>query len=310
MVLRRTLGIVGRLMVAAGVVLLLFVAYQLWGTGLQTRAAQADLRQNFGAELEQVETLPPTDPGRQAAAAASLSSLTTGDAVGRLEIPSIGVDYIVSEGVDLATLESGPGHFPQTPLPGQPGNAAIAGHRATYDAPFNLLDELSPGDEVTVTTVQGTFNYEVLPQPSAAPGGAGDPLGYYLVAPTAVEILDDKGDNRITLMGCHPRYGSTQRIVVEARLTGTTAPPTPTPTSTGTSAVVDDMADTELLRGDSGSWVPVAAWSAAVLALCAVAVVLARRWNPWVVYVLATPVVGVVLFQAFGAVAELSPVAY
>lgn len=312
MMLRRALGITGRLMVAAGVVLLLFVAYQLWGTGLQTQAAQADLRQTFGAELEQVEALAPSDPGRQAAAAATLSSLTTGDVVGRLEIPSIGVDYIVLQGVDLGTLESGPGHFPQTPLPGQPGNAAIAGHRATYDAPFNRLDELSPGDEVTVTTVQGTFTYEVMPQPSTAAGGNGDPIGHYLVLPTAVEILDDKGDNRITLMGCHPRYGSTQRIVVEARLTGTSAPLTPTPASASpdTSTVIDDMADTELLRGDTGSWVPVAAWSAAVLALCALALVLARRWNPWMVYLLALPVVGVTLFQAFEAVAELSPVAY
>lgn len=321
MVLRRVLGITGRLMVAAGVVLLLFVAYQLWGTGLQTRAAQADLRQNFGAQLEQVDTLPPTDPAREAAAAATLEALDIGEAVGRLEIPAIGVDYIVLEGVDLGTLESGPGHFPQTPLPGQPGNAAIAGHRATFDAPFNLLDELVPGDEVTVTTVQGTFRYEVLPQDPASAGRTGDPIGHYLVAPTAVEILDDKGDDRITLMGCHPRYGSTQRIVVEARLVGTAAPLTPTlasltgpaatdATATGGGTGVAEMADTELLRGDRGSWLPVMAWSAAVIALCVAALVLARRWNRWIVYLLALPVVGVTLFQAFGAVANLNPVAY
>ena len=317
MVIRRTVGIAGRLMVAAGVVLLLFVAYQLWGTGLQTRAAQADLRQTFGAELEQVEGLPPTDPGRQQTAAAALASLDIGDAVGRLEIPSIGVDYIVLEGVDLGTLESGPGHFPQTPLPGQPGNAAIAGHRATFDAPFNRLDELAPGDVITMTTVQGTFTYEVMPQTSSGSDADGNPLGHYLVAPTAVEILDDKGDDRITLMGCHPRYGSTQRIVVEGQLVGTAAPTTPTPTSVASANGADqpagtagELAGTELLRGETGSWLPVVAWSAAVVALCAVALVLARRWNRWIVYLLALPVVGVVLFQAFGAVADLSPVAY
>lgn len=312
MVVRRVLATTGGLMVAAGVVLLLFVAFQLWGTGVQTRAAQGELRQTFDAQLEQVDQLPPTDAEREAAAAATLASLEVGGAVGRLEIPAIGVDYIVLEGVDLGTLESGPGHFPQTPLPGQPGNAAIAGHRATFDAPFNLLDELVPGDEVTFTTVQGTFVYEVLPQfPNGTDSGEA-PIGHYLVAPTAVEILDDKGDDRITLMGCHPRYGSTQRIVVEARLVGPAAPPTPPPASSAELAAgaVDDMADTELLRGEKGSWVPVAAWSAAVVALCVVALLLARRWNRWIVYLVALPVVGVVLFQAFEAVADLSPVAY
>jgi sortase A len=305
MLWQRVLGAVGRLLVAAGLVLLLFVGFQLWGTGLQTRSAQADLRRSFDSELQQVEDLASADESRQDAAAVALAALGIGDAVGQLEIPAIGVDYIVLEGVDLATLESGPGHFPQTPLPGQPGNAAIAGHRATYDAPFNRLDELLPGDEVRVTTVQGTFVYEVLPQTNPGSDPASDPIGYYLVAPTAVEILDDKGDNRITLMGCHPRYGSSQRIVVEARLVSSAAPVVPT-----SAEGVEGINGTVLLRSERGAWLPVVAWSAAVVALCAVALVLARRWNRWIVYLVALPVVGVVLFQAFEAVADLSPVAY
>jgi sortase A len=307
MMWQRVLGAVGRLMVAAGVVLLLFVAYQLWGTGLQTQAAQAQLRQTFGNELQQITELPDDDVARAEATAAALRSLAIGDAVGQLEIPAIGVDYIVLEGVDLGTLESGPGHFPQTPLPGQPGNTAIAGHRATFDAPFNRLDELVPGDEVRVTTLQGTFVYEVLPQQRPGAVDGDDPIGHYLVSPTAVEILDDKGDNRITLMGCHPRYGSSQRIVVEGRLIGMAAPATPAAVATAADGEPDGAV---LLRGDKGSWVPVLAWSAAVLALCAVAWLLARRWNRWLVYLVALPVVGVVLFQAFEAVAQLSPVAY
>ena len=100
MVVRRVLATTGGLMVAAGVVLLLFVAFQLWGTGVQTRAAQGELRQTFDAQLEQVDQLPPTDAEREAAAAATLASLEVGGAVGRLEIPAIGVHYIVLEGVD------------------------------------------------------------------------------------------------------------------------------------------------------------------------------------------------------------------
>ena len=88
-------------------------------------------------------------------------------------IPAIGVDKIVVEGVSLADLKKGPGHYPETPLPGQEGNAAIAGHRTTYGAPFNRLDELEPGDEITVTTVQGEFTYEVTETADrvAHPGG-------------------------------------------------------------------------------------------------------------------------------------------
>ena len=71
----------------------------------------------------------------------------------RLEIPRIGVDEIVVAGVGVDDLHKGPGHYPDTPLPGERGNVAIAGHRTTYGAPFHDIDELQPGDEVVATTV-------------------------------------------------------------------------------------------------------------------------------------------------------------
>lgn len=305
MIWRTVLGVVGRLLIAAGVVLLLFVGYQLWGTGLQTRAAQDRLGTTFASQLAEVN-----GTGGDLTAEATLAALQTGDPVARLEIPKINVDYIVLEGVDLGTLESGPGHFPETPLPGQPGNSAIAGHRATYDAPFNLLNEMEPGDDIIVTTVQGTFRYEVLP----SPGGPDDPpgaiYGYRIVSPTAFEILDDKGDDRITLMGCHPRYGSSQRIIVEARLVGQAAAPTPPPTTALASE--STPAGAELLRGERGSWGPLVGWSAAIVALCAVVLLAAHRWRRWrwAFYLLAVAPVGLLLFRAFGAVTDLSPVAY
>jgi sortase A len=241
------------------------------------------------------------------AAAATLAALQTGDPVARLEIPKIGVDYIVLEGVDLGTLESGPGHFPETPLPGQPGNSAIAGHRATYDAPFNLLNEMVPGDEVVVTTVQGEFRYEVLPNAGAPEDPPGSVYGYRIVSPTALEILDDKGDDRITLMGCHPRYGSSSRIVVEARLVTDSAPATPPPP---TAAAASD--GTELLRGESGGWGPVLLWSGAVIVVCALVLLAAHQWRRWrwAFYLLALAPVGLLLFRSFEAVTNLSPVAY
>ena len=78
-----------------------------------------------------------------------------------IRIPKIGVDKAVIQGVGVPDLKKGPGHYPSTPLPGQPGNAAIAGHRTTYGAPFYRLDELAPGDKILVATKQGHFEYKV-----------------------------------------------------------------------------------------------------------------------------------------------------
>ena len=107
-------------------------------------------------------------------------------------------------GVTVDQLKRGPGHYEETPLPGQAGNAAIAGHRTTYGAPFNRIDELEPGDEIVVTTVQGEFTYIVKEQ--------------LIVSPKQVEVLEDAGDNRLTLTACHPKYSARERIVVVSEL--------------------------------------------------------------------------------------------
>ena len=85
-----------------------------------------------------------------------------GDALAQIQIPSIEVDKVVVDGVAVADLRKGPGHYSQTAMPGNAGNASIAGHRTTYGAPFNRIDELQPGDEITVTSIQGEFTYRVL----------------------------------------------------------------------------------------------------------------------------------------------------
>ena len=124
---------------------------------------------------------------------------------------ALGVDKTVVEGVGLDQLKRGPGHYPETPLPGQRGNASIAGHRTTYGAPFHNLDKLAKGDRIEVTTVQGTFVYEV--------------ADTKIVGIHDVDVLGDKGDNRLTLTACHPKYSAKQRIIVAAVLKGTPRPP-------------------------------------------------------------------------------------
>ena len=216
--LRSVLSALGAILTGAGVLILLFVAYQLWGTGLYTSRQQDSLRSQFKqkAHVEQPASsttsttidprhLPPAPP--------------TGDAVANIRIPKIGVDKYVVQGVGETDLRKGPGHYPQTPMPGEQGNAAIAGHRTTYGAPFNRLDELAPGDDILVTTLKGSFTYRVATT--------------HVIKPDQVEVLDPTPMPTLTLTTCNPKYSASQRLVVMANLApGQTATPaTPPPTS-------------------------------------------------------------------------------
>jgi len=206
-------------MVALGLFLLGFVGYQLWGTGLQQSQAQETLAAQLAppgtdpdpstVDVESlVEQLGTTDP----AVAPPLPAPPVGQPVGFIEIPRIELLSVVVEGVSKAELKQGPGHYPSTPLPGQAGSSGIAGHRTTYGAPFNRIDELVPGDEIVTTTPQGRFVYRVVPGP-VDPGRA-----WYTVDPSDVSVLRDFGDNRITLTACHPKYSAAERIIVHAVL--------------------------------------------------------------------------------------------
>jgi sortase A len=211
-----------------------------------------------------------------------------GDAIARIQIPAIGVSEYVIEGTDLDSLRKGPGHYPETPLPGEQGTAAIAGHRTTYGAPFHRLDELKAGDEITVTTVQGEFTYEVSET--------------LIVSPTQVDVLEDKGDNRLTLSACHPKYSARQRIIVVSQLAEDEKPfPRPTHTEDPAPKSLDDI---------DGAGAP--AWPAIALGVvCAciwlLAWVVGRLWRKWPSYVLAFPFFMVGLFFFFEEFSRLLP---
>ena len=107
------------------------------------------------------------------------------------------------EGTDTASLRKGPGHYPDTPLPGERGTVAVAGHRTTYLAPFRTIDELQPGDEVIASMPYGRFVYEV--------------ERTRIVEPTDLWVKRRVRYNRLILTACHPLYSASQRIVVFAR---------------------------------------------------------------------------------------------
>jgi sortase A len=129
-----------------------------------------------------------------------------GDAIGRLELPSLDRSYYLVQGTDPATLRKGPGHYPDTPLPGERGTVGIAGHRTTHGAPFRKIDRLEPGDRVVASMPYGRFVYRVEKSK--------------LVDPSEVSVKRRVGYNRLILSACHPLYSAAQRIVVFARQVG------------------------------------------------------------------------------------------
>ena len=213
--MRRVLGAVGRVLVTVGLLLLLFVAYQLWGTGIYQARAQNDLEQQFKQSLERSGTTTTTSPIPTTAATAttspppeSLGPLTAppeGDAVGRIGIPKIGVDQYVVEGVNVDDLRKGPGHYPSTPLPGVHGTVAIAGHRTTYLAPFRHIDQIENGDEIRIEMPYASFTYVA--------------QRHEIVDPSDVGIIKPVGYDRLVLTACHPPYSAAHRYAIFAKLT-------------------------------------------------------------------------------------------
>ena len=241
--LSRILGGVGRSLITAGTLILLFVAYQLWGTGLQEAKSQRALSKEFAAKTAEIRrstttstsTTPTTTaPGVTTTTGTGLTAVPTkpvdlepddiplpkyGEAIAQIRIKKIGLTRTVVEGVGLDQLKRGPGHYPETPLPGQAGNAAIAGHRTTYGQPFHNLDKLDIGDQIEVTTFQRPdqpFVYRI------------DSIT--VVRPDQSEVLvskkrpDGKLENRLTLTACHPKYSAAKRLIVSGILVGTPVP--------------------------------------------------------------------------------------
>jgi sortase A len=129
-------------------------------------------------------------------------AVETGDSLTRIRIPAIDVDVVVVEGVTPSALRAGAGHYPQTPLPCESGNVAIAGHRTTYGKPFGNLDRLKAGDTIELTTPIGGCVYQITKAP-------------FPVSPNDLSVLDATADRTVTLTTCHPKGSAAQRLIVK-----------------------------------------------------------------------------------------------
>ena len=214
--MRRVLRTLSTVLIVAGVLLLadagLTLLWQEPVSAVYGRVQQGQLEgqlkdlENAPVAVVDQRALRKLDASRRLAfAARSLKRRSKdGDALGRIRIAKIGVSDVFVEGTDAPDLRRGPGHYPATPLPGQRGTVAIAGHRTTYGAPFHDIDELDPGDRIELDMPYGRFTYRV--------------ERLKIVKPTAVEVTDPVGYDRLVLSACHPLYSAAQRIIVFARL--------------------------------------------------------------------------------------------
>lgn len=315
-------GALGRLLLGAGTVILLFVAYQLWGTGIAESHSQGVLNQKLSHELKKAgvdksstgtsspATSIPTSTSGTPDPAPITADPADGQPVGLLQIPKIGVDKVIVEGTNTTDLRQGPGHYAGTPLPGQPGNAAIAGHRTTYGAPFYNLNEMAIGDPVVVTTTQGVFTYKVT-RSLVVPCGDSN-----CDDPADVAVISASTTPELTLTTCNPRFSSTSRLVVQATLASAkvTASATKTPTTTVPGGRHSPIGGTADLAGGQGDWVPALWWGCGVLAAGLAVWLWARRRqrssSRVLVYGAGGVGVLVVLFFFFGAVSPLLPASF
>ncbi|WP_158879780.1 class E sortase [Amycolatopsis anabasis] len=240
----RTVRTVGELLITAGIVVLLFVVYELYVTDWFSAGKQATASSALDDDWANGRQLHP--------------ELIDGKAFARLYIPTFGADYhfTIQEGVGPESLEIGPGHYKGTALPGEPGNFGVAGHRVGKGAPFNDLDLLNSCDAIVVETASDFFVYRVLPhddeingwatgkgmQPKCAkvgtlrdpnqPGGGpyGETVGRKIVSPNRgdavapvpyrpTDLLPKASQAALlTLTTCHPQFSDRERLIIHAVL--------------------------------------------------------------------------------------------
>lgn len=325
--LRRSIREIGLALITAGVIVLLFVLYQLFGTNLTEAHHQSTLAKQFqtATEAKSNTTQPSTTqtsttqtsttqtsttgstPGSTTSTTADvLPSVPSGGAIDHLRIPAIGLDKYVVEGTDENDLREGPGHYLGTAYPGQIGNTAIAGHRTTYGAPFFELNNLKVGDQILITDLNDrTWIYVVDQAP-------------LVVSPSDVAVLDPTTFAQLTLTTCNPRFSATSRLVVFARLQGRAGavkapaePKAPTPTVLpGDGPAQVAAAGINLGHGQSSAWPPSILYGLVVVALWAatrIAINRSRRWWRLAAYVVGIGICLVPLWFCFENVILLLP---
>lgn len=237
---RKRIRLAGNILIGVSVLGLLAIIFYFVGTCAYTGQQQGRLRDELAADnpglaeaaasVSEADFIPVEEWAQEAAALTAerlerrrqfetLRSAAeafrrsvsgqTGRAIGRIVIPSIGVDAVMVEGdvagVSENYLRVGPGHWPETPLPGQGGSCVVSGHRTTWGAPFFKLNELQPGDLIDMVMPYAVVRYTV--------------TEVFVVAPDDIETVAYQGKEQVSLVACHPVYSAKQRIIAQGDMT-------------------------------------------------------------------------------------------
>jgi sortase A len=212
---RRTsvIGVLGEVLVTAGVLVLLFIAWQQWFNDIVVSANTRNQASQLYHQLQKAAPTAPATPGQTSSRPPVTPTVAEDKAFGVLYVPRFGADYKVpiAQGTTVAgTLNLGEaGHYDSTQMPGAVGNFAIAGHRTTHGAPFGSIASLRVGDHIYVQTAQGYYTYTF--------------RNLQYVKPTQVQVLQQvpdapvvnagSKDRLITMTSCNPKYSASERIV-------------------------------------------------------------------------------------------------
>ena len=223
--MRRFVRALGTALMIAGVVLVLdaglTIVWQEPFSAVYARVVQSGLN-------KQLTELDATAPGKlETAAVLALHErqqrvallarvqrrqVKPGDPIAKITIPKINLSKAVINGTNTADLRKGPGLIESTDLPGLGTTTAIAGHRTTYGAPFNKINELGKNDPIFVQTAYGRFEYRV--------------VRTRIVKPTDTWVLNNVGYGQLVLSACHPLYSASHRYIVFSKEVGYTPPAT------------------------------------------------------------------------------------
>ena len=223
----RLLHILSIALITAGLVLLAEIAVTLLYKEPLSSVYAAIQQNQAASELSETEARYPGRADRRAIAhlrsrkrrIATLArrfgaQAEAGEAIGRIRAPAMdGLSIVVVQGTDTASLQKGPGHYPETPFPGQGGTVGIAGHRTTYLAPFRHIDSIKRGDRIVLEMPYATVFYRVQKTE--------------IVDPTDTWVVRDVGYERLVLSACNPLYSAAQRFIVFARAVRRARPPGP-----------------------------------------------------------------------------------
>ncbi len=200
----------GELLITLGVILLLFVAWQLYWTDFTADRAQASTTDTLQHSWSQ-------DPARAPGATqvdGKVKQVPLGDAFALVRIPRFGKKYVkpILQGTDLPILDKGVGHYTGSQMPGQVGNFAVAGHRVTYGKPFNEIATIKPGDAIVIETATTWYVYRAVRHVIVTPDHV------EVVAPVPQHPGATPTEAWMTMTACNPEYSARQRYVEFSKL--------------------------------------------------------------------------------------------